>query len=912
MADCRRIVNDPRNPPPLTIPPNAGLKTAKVAVLMLNSTGKVVSANQEAKALWQTGAGELVGEFFPGLFALDIVSEEPEMLEAQWDILLAAMLDKRAILSVQPKEGGPRAMAVRAEKAMGSAGGYIVVIETPLESGPVASASTDDQAAALQLFAEMGPVGFFDLNLKARKVLYSPAWKRMLGYADSELADTYEAWLGLLHPEDSAAAPDKAGRKFKVGARPFAVDFRMKHKRGHWAWIQCVGLQLVSTTGELERVVGIHIDATERKDTEETGLASDARLHALADEGSLAAFELDFDGETSWFSGAWLRLLGGVATPANGPAALSDALPPEECPGGLEQWLLAQAPGQSSFSRVVRLRTTDGKSLPAILGINRTLTRKRNLERVVGFAFAISDVGSAIPFEPLNPRVQSEEGLDESARAIFDEVLSALSEGVIATDARGCVLFANATAARLLHMPAEGFAGRALDHVFALVDRRTGKPGDNPADRALSASGPLPLIADQALAVPGSDPLPIVWTARASYGPDSKPRGVVIVFRNPDEMSLTPEELIKANRFESLGLLAGGIAHDFNNLLTTILGGLSLAKDNHDVSKLDDAEKACLAAKSLAKQLLMFAKGGSGALSVCDPKDILEEAVKIASAGSPAEIVIQLSEGTGAVRVDRPQILQVFQNLIVNALQAMPPPPHKPRLQLKAGDVHISAGQIASLPEGDYVEFEVRDNGSGIKPEHVEKIWDPFFTTKKHGTGLGLATVLSIVRKLGGEIGLQSTVGEGTVFSVFLPRADQPADVQARPAPSLRFGTGRVLFMDDDEHICSLTAAMLQSLDYKFDIAKNGEDAVTLYKRYLNIGRPYDAVIMDITVVGGMGGEETFNVIRELDPDVRAIVSSGYDNDEIARQYLDMGFCGYLTKPYRVTDLGKVLKAVLG
>jgi CheY-like chemotaxis protein len=308
----------------------------------------------------------------------------------------------------------------------------------------------------------------------------------------------------------------------------------------------------------------------------------------------------------------------------------------------------------------------------------------------------------------------------------------------------------------------------------------------------------------------------------------------------------------------------------------------------------------------------MFTKGGTGVLSVCDSKEILLDAVKIASAGSTAEITVEVPDGTGPVKVDRAQILQVFQNLIVNSLQAMPPAPHKARLQLKAANAQLAEGQIASLPAGAYIEFEVRDNGSGIKPEHLERIWDPFFTTKKHGTGLGLATVLSIVRKLGGEIGLQSTLGVGTVFSVFLPLADQPVEVQARAAPSLRFGTGRVLFMDDDDHICSLTASMLQSLDYKFDIAKNGEDAIALYKRYLNIGRPYDAVIMDLTVVGGMGGEEAFRVLRELDPDVRAIVSSGYDNEDMARQYLDMGFCGYLTKPYRVTDLGKVIKAVLG
>ena len=910
MAEWQRIVSDTPNPPPLTIP-NVGLKAARAAVLLLDDSGKVVSANQEAKALWQTGAGELVGDFFPGLFALDIVSDEPEMLEAQWDILLGAMLDKRAILSVQPREGGPRPMAVRAEKAIGSAGGYIVVIETPLESGPAPAASADDQSAALQLFAEKGPVGFFDLNLKARTVVYSPAWKRMLGYADSELPDTYEAWLGLLHPEDSAAAPDKAGRKFKVGARPFSVDFRMKHKLGHWAWIQCVGLQLVSTAGELERVIGIHLDATERKELEEVGVASDARLRALADEGSLAAFELDFSGGGAWFSEAWLRLVGGVATPANGLAALADALPPDECAGGLEAWLQAQAPGQSSFSRTVQLRRNDGKSFQAILGIHRTLTRKRTLAHVVGFACPMPEATGA-EASPSAGKEPAGTAPDTATKALLNEVLSALAEGVIATDAGGTVLLINATAARLLRLPNDAAIGRPLDQVFTLVNRQSGKAGDHPAERALSANGPLPLISDQSVVVAGSDPLPIVWTARASYGPDSKPSGVVFVFRNPDEMGLTPEELIKANRFESLGLLAGGIAHDFNNLLTTILGGLSLAKDNRDDSKLADAEQACIAAKGLTKQLLTFAKGGSGVLSVCDSKEILEDAVKIASAGSTAEITVQAQAGTGPVKVDRPQILQVFQNLIVNAVQAMPPAPHRARIQLRAADTHMTEGQIASLPTGDYVEFEVRDNGSGIKPEHLDKIWDPFFTTKKHGTGLGLATVLSIVRKLGGEIGLQSTVGEGTVFSLFLPRADQPVEVQARPAPSLRFGTGRVLFMDDDDHICSLTASMLESLDYKFDIAKKGEDAITLYKRYLNIGRPYDAVIMDLTVIGGLGGEETFTVLRDMDPDVRAIVSSGYDNEDIARQYLDMGFCGYLTKPYRVTDLGKVLKAVLG
>ena len=722
-------MNQPQNPSP-TPAAKSGTAPKPVAVLVLDSRGMVAFANQEARGLWQAGARELVGELFPALFALEVVSDDPEMVQAQWEIMLAATLDKTAVLTVQPKEGGPRQMTVRTEKALGAGNGYIVVLEPSADDAAPYGDFADEQAAALQLFAEKGPVGFFDLNLKAGRVLYSPAWKRMLGYADAELPDTYAAWIDLLHPEDSAAAPDKAGRRFKVGARPFAVDFRMRHKQGHWAWIQCVGLQLVSTAGELERVIGIHIDATERKELEEAGVASDGRLHALADEGPLAAFELDFMTGSSWFSEAWLRLLGGVAAPGNGPGALLDALPAGECPDGLESWLLAQAPGQDSFTRMVTLRASDGRAVPVILGLNRTLTRKKTLERLVGFACALT---SETPLASLAAPEGSAAQPAGAASAALDEILGVISEGVIAADAAGRILVANATASRLLRLPVGSMIGSPLGEVFSLVDRQSGKPGDNPADRALSASGPLPLIADQALVLAGADPVPVVWTARASYGPDSKPRGIVVVFRNPDEMSLTPEELIKANRFESLGLLAGGIAHDFNNLLTTILGGISLATDNHDLSGLPDSERACLAAKGLTKQLLMFTKGGSGILTVCDSKEIIVEAVKIATAGTTAEVTIEIQEGTGAVKVDRAQIQQVFQNLVLNSLQAMPPPPHRARLQLRASSTHVNEGQIASLPAGDYVEFEVRDNGSGIPPENLERIWDP--SSRRRSTG---------------------------------------------------------------------------------------------------------------------------------------------------------------------------------
>jgi two-component system, cell cycle sensor histidine kinase and response regulator CckA len=874
------------------------LGTDFCAILILDGDGRITSANTTACQLWQIGEIEFPGEPFASLFAFEVVSSDPEFIQAQWDVLLAG-LGRDTLLTAQPREGALREVRVRIEKLAGTVA-YVATVQRPVGTDSSATGEQAEIAARFRLLTESGAIGFFDLNLASDQVHFSPVWKRLLGYAPSELPDTLETWHELIHPDDSGASPDKVGRKSAAGSKPFSVEFRMRHHRGHWVWMQCVGVQVINSEGVLERVVGVHLDIGDRKDLEDTLVANDARFQDLTGGGPLAAFELDFVNLVFWFSPAFERLLGfhdGELAPH--PASFASVLPDEDAPMGTEAWLLALAPGQSTFAEIVTLRAKDGQPVRVILGAHRSVNRKRDLVRVVGFACPLPAAALIAP-NTLPP-------------LLVHEAFSALAEAVLIGDSRGKIVFANSTATRLLGMDPLLAPGQPISEVFRLVNRLSNQPGDDPVDRALSADQPLPLISDDALAVAdGQPPLPIVWTARAVFDDQSKPQGVVIVFRNPDEMTLTPEELVKANRFESLGLLAGGISHDFNNLLTTILGAVSLAKDNRDYSALGDAENACLTAKGLTKQLLAFAKGDSGMQTVCSAKDLLEHSVKIAAAGSGTNISLQVADSVSPVLVDRGQMVQVFQNLVVNALQAMPPPPHMPRLQIRAFNVTLEEQQVPGLAPGDYVEFEVRDNGSGIKPEHIEKIFDPFFTTKKHGTGLGLATVLSIVRRHGGQIGLDTQVGVGTAFAVYIPKADKPLETQARRAASLRFGTGRILFMDDDAKISSLTARMLESLDYKFDLAKDGEEAIALYKRYLNIGRPYDAVIMDLTVVGAMGGEQCFVELRKLDPDVRAIVASGYDNDAIARKFLEQGFCGYLTKPYRVTDLGKVLKAVIG
>ncbi len=880
----------------------AAVKPCAPATLCIDATGKITAANKSALALWQAAETELVGEAFAGLFAFEIVSQEPDWLTAQWEVLVAAAIDTWIPLKALPREGAPVDVRVRLEAAIPDNHSYFATIDLPASAVASGGSAPDERAASLQFLTEKGSAGFFDLNFKDGRAYYSPVWKKILGYVDAELPNSYESWLGLIHPDDSSAAPDKVGRKQSPGPHPFSLEFRMKHRKGHYIWIQSIGVQVVGEDGKLERAIGTHIDITDRKELEESSIANDERLQSLGDGGPLGLFDLDFLQKRFWFSPAWKRLLGYAEHELpDAVETFSAVLAPEEKEAGPAAYFLGRATGQAIFSEAVRIRHKDGRLLPALLGVHRTLTRKRELARIVGFHCPLPEGFAATAADAL------------SIGEIGIAALEAVAEGVLITNSKGSVVYANAPACRMLGMAPDKANGQAVADLFQLVNRESGKPGDDPVDRALSADDPLPLISEHSLAGgPGRAARPIVWTARVATDAERRPQGIVIIFRDPDEMTLTPDELVKANRFESLGLLAGGIAHDFNNLLTTILGGVSLAKDNRDESALGDAEKACLTAKGLTKQLLAFAKGGSGTQSIVAPKEIISDSIKIAAAGATCTVTVDCPEGLEPVQVDRAQILQVFQNLIVNAVQAMPPAPHAGAILLRVDNVSVKEGQMPSLAAGNYVGFEVRDNGSGIKPEHLEKIWDPFFTTKKHGTGLGLATVLSIVRKHGGQIGVESVLGTGTTFTIFLPAADKPVEVQARRAATLRFGTGRVLFMDDDPKITALTSSMLQSLDYKFDTAKNGDEAIALYKRYLNIGRPYDAVIMDLTVIGGMGGEECFKELKKLDPEVRAIVSSGYDNDDMARQYLDMGFCGYLTKPYRVTDLGKVIKAVAG
>ena len=356
-------------------------------------------------------------------------------------------------------------------------------------------------------------------------------------------------------------------------------------------------------------------------------------------------------------------------------------------------------------------------------------------------------------------------------------------------------------------------------------------------------------------------------------------------------------EQLKVQRLESLGVLAGGIAHDFNNLLTTILGNISLLRaEGQGEELLAETEKAIARARGLTEQLLTFSRGGAPVKKLVVLGKLLRETVLFALSGSNVEVRFDLAPDLLAVELDEGQFAQVINNLVINARQAMP---EGGRLEVQAANGEPEAGS-------PFVRIAFRDHGEGIPRVHLPRIFDPYFSTKKEGKGLGLTVVYSVIRSHDGRIEVESEPGQGTAFTLYLPASRQQAAQPAgRPTGEVR-GL-RVLVMDDEEAVRKVAGRMLQRLGCTVFEAGDGDEALSIYEQWQCAGNPLDVVIMDLTVPGRMGGLEAMSRLRELDPRVRAVVSSGYSNDPVLASPREHGFRGVLAKPYTLEEFQRVL-----
>jgi len=369
------------------------------------------------------------------------------------------------------------------------------------------------------------------------------------------------------------------------------------------------------------------------------------------------------------------------------------------------------------------------------------------------------------------------------------------------------------------------------------------------------------------------------------------------------------EELFRARKIESLGVMAGGIAHDFNNFLTVVQGSIEMAKASLDPAHpmqeiLDETASACRRASLLSSQLLTFAKGGAPVRRVTSIVDLITAAVQLVRAGSNLSVVVDIEKGLRPAQVDPGQIGQVLHNVLLNARQSMP----------EGGIIEVRAENavLQNYPDIDpWVRISIRDYGCGIPAEILPRIFDPYFTTKPGGSGLGLATAYAIVARHGGHTAVESRVGEGTVFTVELPASRETPDPGEPPAARIQTGTERILVMDDEEPIRILLRAVLTRLGYQVQTAREGAEAIDLYEKAKAAGNGFDAVLLDLTVGGGMGGLETAARLKEMDPAVKLIVSSGYSHAPVMSDFARYGFDAVIPKPWELIQVSEVLRRVL-
>jgi PAS domain S-box-containing protein len=525
-------------------------------------------------------------------------------------------------------------------------------------------------------------------------------------------------------------------------------------------------------------------------------------------------------------------------------------------------------------------------------------------------------VRSVVLYIDITDLIETRAALDDE-RERLSITLESIADGVIATDDQGRVTLMNRAAELLTGWSAKEAKGQRICSVMQVEDSRPQKKTctDFFDDIILHKDSQMELFDSTTLIDRQGTKRDIYLSAAPIHQHDRTVAGTIVVFRDITKEKRLEEELARANRLESIGIFAGGIAHDFNNLLTGVLGNVSLAKTIAEPGDrihhlLNETEKATYRAKGLTQQLLTFAKGGMPVKKLVSAGNLIKESVEFNLRGTSIGYELRIADDLWPLEADEGQINQVIQNLVINSLQAMEE--GAGIIKVTAENAEIIDSRELLLDPGRYVKITVTDQGPGIPAEIIDRIFDPFFTTKERGSGLGLASCYSIISKHHGNISVQSEEGRGTSFFLYLPASDEePAPlIDETPTDAVRV-RGRVMVMDDEELVRTVTKNMLEFKGYEVELAKDGMEAIEKYQQAIKNRKPFDVVVMDLTIPGGMGGREAISNLLVVDPKARAIVVSGYSNDPVMADFKGHGFRKVISKPFKLEELTAVIAEVL-
>jgi len=649
--------------------------------------------------------------------------------------------------------------------------------------------------------------------------------------------------------------------------------------------------------GKIVNLLGIYQDITDIKEGKEALRKSEERYRDLFENASDMIQSVGPDGRFIYANRAWRETLG--YSEAEIPAlGILDIIAPSyhaHCCDLFRQVMKGKVFNQVEVTFVAK----DGREIIVEGSAN------------CNFEDGKPTVTRSI-FRDITARKQVEEALAAEKEQLA-VTLRSIGEGVITTDTAGRIILINKVAELLTGWSQEEACGQPLDQVFQSISEKTGERRETPAGKVLRTGTTVKLAGQTALIARDGVKRIIADCGAPICNSEGAIIGTVLVFRDITEQMMQEANQQRAEKLESVGILAGGIAHDFNNMLTGIVGNISIAKmyaagNSRIYEPLIEAEKAGFRARDLTQQLLTFARGGAPIKKTSSITEILTDLSNFALRGSNVRCCFSIPDDLWHGNMDAGQISQVIHNLVINANQAMP---CGGQIFVNAENKGVTGNDCLPLQDGSYVHISICDTGAGITAENLPRIFDPYFTTKEKGSGLGLASSYSIVKNHDGCITVESRPGEGTTFHVYLPASQQKTAMTFIERSAAVSGSGRILIMDDEEMIRDIAGALIGLIGYSTGFAEDGEQAIALYRDALEKNEPYDAVIMDLTIPGGMGGKEAIKQLLALDPNVKALVSSGYSTDPVLADYRRFGFQGVVQKPYVLEDLSKALFGVL-
>jgi PAS domain S-box-containing protein len=636
----------------------------------------------------------------------------------------------------------------------------------------------------------------------------------------------------------------------------------------------------------------IHRYAVVRNRAEEALRESEARFRDLAESLPQTVFEADLSGTFRYVNRAGYEAFGYTSADLAAGLNVTDVLAEgdrQRAQDNMARRIRGEMQGPMEYTA----RRKDGTRFPAVVH-SIAITRKGTAAGLRGILVDMTD------------RKQAEQAILDSEEKYRFVVEHAKDGVIIAQD--GMLRYANAAMAAITGFPIEELISRPfIDFLHpedrAMVMERHGKRLQGQMDPTFSYTF-------RVLTKDGRT----VWieTRGATSTWNGKPATINFLSDITDRMRIE-EERLQTEKLRSIGILAGGIAHDFNNILTGILANISIVRrkvtDQALAVRLSEAESASLRARTLTQQLLTFSRGGLPVRTVLNAGPLIRESATFALRGRQGVCDLRIAEDLWPIEADEGQIGQVVNNLVINANQAMA---GGGTVIVDVANRMIGNDPVLPLKSGRYISIAVSDRGAGIASEHISRIFDPYFTTKQEGSGLGLAVCYSIVRNHGGTIAVASEPGRGSCFTVYLPATAQSVAAHRVDEAAPVKGLGRVLIMDDQEMIRNVGEAIVRDLGFEVVSVAEGRAAISAYQQARQDGKPFDVLIMDLTVPGGMGGYDALRELMASDPDVRAIVSSGYHNDPIMAKFREYGFRDVISKPFNETELSRVIARVLG